>query len=489
MKPAALSPAALALRATKGAWKYLRHWRLYDAIALAILSGTVTNLLLNVQPQTGKSEYWSRFFPAWYIGRNPNKRVALGSYAAQFASTWGRKARDVMHEVGRDVFDLALNPDAAAADDWNLLGHPGGMVTAGMEGGLTGRAADLLIVDDPIKNHEEAMSKSRKDMVWDWWDSTVNTRLHQGGVRVVLMTRWAVDDLAGRILARAAETGEKWTHICLPAFAEKDEDFAEQLDINGNPLKLGWKRSAGDVLCPDLYNLETMQARQQNNAGYWWESLYMQRPYVRGGGQLRSEWFNVVEADPQAVAACRAWDLAASTDPGAKRTAGVLVTRPKDRKGCHIKDVVYGRWAPADRNRKIKQTAEMDGKSVTVLVEQEPGSGGIAQVQEIARDLQGYTVRAVKPTGDKTLRADPLASQAQVGAVTVRNGPWLKEFFLEIDWFPGGPTIDMVDAAAEGYNWLAEKDRVSIVSSDYARNPAQHSAGRMFGSATGRMMP
>ncbi len=466
--------------------KRFRHWRLYDAIALALMSGTICNLLLNVQPQTGKSEYWSRFFPAWYIGNNPEKRVALGSYAAQFASTWGRKARDVMHEHGRGIFGLALNPDAAAADDWNLLGHNGGMVTAGMEGGLTGRAADLLIVDDPIKNHEEAMSKARKDMVWDWWDSTVNTRLHEGGIRVVLMTRWAVDDLAGRILQRAKDTGEKWTHICLPAIADKDEDFSSLVDHQGRPLQLGWKRQAGDVLVPEMYSLETMKARERNNAGYWWESLYMQRPYVRGGGQLRSEWFNIVDNAPPCIKAVRAWDLAASTDPGAKRTAGVKIMQPKSGKGAHIDDVVYGRWAPADRNARILQTAKLDGPNVPVLVEQEPGSGGKAQVEELARLLQGYRVHAVKPTGDKALRADPLASQAQIGAVTVRNASWTKDFLLEVDWFPGGPTIDMVDAAAEGYSWLA-RGKVATTNSDYANDPAQGAPGRIFGTASGRI--
>ena len=180
-----LTPAGTARVASNGAWRIFRHLALFNRIALEIAAGHIHNVLIECPPQHGKSEFWSRYFPAWFLGAFPDRRVILASYGENYARSWGRRARDVIEEHGQELFNISIRQDSHKADDWSIAGHEGGMITAGVGGSITGRRGDVAIVDDPIKNHIEAMSKVRKDEVWDWWDSTLNTRLSEHAAKIV----------------------------------------------------------------------------------------------------------------------------------------------------------------------------------------------------------------------------------------------------------------------------------------------------------------
>src|SRR5258708_863622 len=221
-------------------------------------------LVIEAPPRHGKSELISRYLPAWYLGLFPARRVMLVGYGAGFARSWGRKARSLLIEHGRDCFGVEVSTEERAASEWGLAGYEGGMVTAGVGGPLTGRGANLLIVDDPIKNAEEAVSQTIRDNHWDWWQSTASTRIEPGGCVIIIATRWHYDDLSGRLI-HAAQTGEgsPVRRLRLPAIAE-----------DGDPLG----RAAGEALWPERWPRDRLEKIRLEKDAAWWHAMYQQRP-------------------------------------------------------------------------------------------------------------------------------------------------------------------------------------------------------------------
>lgn len=242
-------------------------------------------------PRHGKSEFISKYVPAWYLGKYPNRRVFHSSYGDRFSASWGRKARNLLAEFGPQYFGVSVAADSGAANEWGIQGCDGGMVSAGVGGGITGRGADLLIVDDPIKNAEEAASEVYREKVWDWWQSTSDTRLEPGGCVIVIMTRWHKDDLVGRILDQAAESGDEWKVLSFPA-------IAEEADILG--------RNVGDALWPERWPIEALEQRKRSRSLYWWNALYQQRPTQNERCEFPGSYFGEhiwVDRIPEGIAA------------------------------------------------------------------------------------------------------------------------------------------------------------------------------------------
>jgi hypothetical protein len=259
-------------------WVPFRHLRLLSDLYMQVASGEIPRLIVTMPPRHGKSELISRFGPAWFLGNYPERKVMLASYEAGFAASWGRKARDVLEEYGPEIFGIRVSDKSAAADFWEIAGHAGVMTTAGVGGGITGKGASLLVIDDPVKNAEEAGSEVIQLKQLEWWISTARTRLEHRAGCILVMTRWHEADLAGQLLAREAEEGgEHWELLNLPAYAEGPDD----------PLG----REEGDVLCSELFPKESLERTRTNSAGYWWASLYQQRPMPAEGGIFKRHNF------------------------------------------------------------------------------------------------------------------------------------------------------------------------------------------------------
>jgi predicted phage terminase large subunit-like protein len=460
------TPGRLMEYDSDGRLKLFDLWRLFDAVAIGLLVGLWSNALLMTPPQHGKSKYWSQGFPVFCQGKLPNSRVVLGSYGAQYAASWGRASRDTMKRVGPDLFGLTVREDVAAANEWKVADLKGerlyeaGMITAGIEGGVAGRSADIAIADDLIADDASGESKTIKDKVWNWWEAELSARLQKGGKRIMMMTRRAVDDPPGRILDLIEAEKEVWKVIELPAIAEKDEVYEfPAMEFQGMKYEpYTWRRAAGTALVPELHPIEELRDVEKGRAPHVWAGLYQQRPYPRGGGDLKGEWFQIVDADPACTRWARAWDLAASESPTAKQTAGVKIGKRREGEAnkYHIAEAEAFRLSPGKRNKRIHETAKRDGKSVPIIIEQEPGSGGPAQVEELKRLLDGFQVIAVPASrdGSKEMRAEGMAAQAGIGNFTMRKAPWNLDFIQEANSFPAG-LIDMIDAAAHAYNYLA----------------------------------
>jgi predicted phage terminase large subunit-like protein len=382
----------------------------------------------------------SHWFPVWFLDHYPERRVMLASYEADFAATWGRKVRNSIEE-NQEGLSVRVASDSSAAMRWDTT-KGGGMTCAGVAGPMTGKGAHCLIIDDPVKNSEQAASPTYRDKAWEWWQSTAYTRIEPGGCCVLVMTRWHEDDLAGRILANMSDTGEHWDVLRLPALAESDDPLARPLDT---PL---W---------PERYDGAQLDKIRQMVGSYWWAAMYQQRPAPREGGMFKRQWFPIVDAVPSQAERVRYWDKAGTSGGGAY-SAGVLMAMADDGI-VYVEDVVRGQWSSGERNAVMLQTAQLDAERyqnrVHIWTEQEPGSGGKESAEATIRLLAGYPVHAETVTGAKEVRAEPFAAQAEAGNVRLVRGPWNYEYLDELAGFPTGTYKDMVDGSSGSFNKLA----------------------------------
>lgn len=402
---------------------------LADAIVDTLIGRDgIRRLMVSMPPRHGKSEFCSKYLPSWYLGTFKDRRVILSSYEASFAASWGRKSRNLLEEYGH-LLGVEVAESPAAADAWDIKGYSGGMVTAGAGGAITGKGAHLLIVDDPIKNAEDASSATIRNRIWDWWQSTAYTRLEPDGAAVVVQTRWHEDDLCGRLIREAEGGGEAWRILKLPAISD-----------------------AGEALWPERYSVERLLQIKQAVGEYYWSALYQQDPTPREGMLFQTGNLIIQPNTPTMVRVVRAWDMAASSGAG-DWTTGVKMG--VDAYGVfYVMNVVRGQWGTDERNRIIRQTAEMDGPGVPIRGPEDPGSAGKDSALSFVRMLSGFPVKVERVSGSKVSRADPYSAQVNVGNVRMTQGPWNRDYIEELRQFPLGQNDDQVDASADAFTEL-----------------------------------
>lgn len=465
-----LTVAGFAHLASEGQWACAPHLDLINRKLTELAVSHIRRLIITVPPRHGKSFICSQYFPAWYVGSFPDRRFILAAYNDDFAAEWGRKARDIVMQHGGPVFGVSINRDTTAASRWEINGRAGGMSTAGVGGGLLGKGFNCAVIDDPYKNAEEAFSETTRSAVWNWFLSTFLTRQEPGSSVVVLMQRWHEDDLIGRILTQQAELREaggldpalQWHVVNMPAVCETQDDrdeFAEQHGLPlGVPDPLG--REPGQALWPARYDERALAAIKASTEPYLWEAQYQQRPRPAGGNIFKGAWFQPCEAVPDGSTWCRYWDRA-GTEAGGDYSAGVLMAKSPEGK-YFVADAVRFRHSAAMRDALVRETAARDSAMVAskhgvymIRGEQEPGSGGKDAALAFVKMLAGFDVKAATVTGDKESRARPLASQAEIGNVSIVQGAWNKPFLNELESFPRGKHDDQVDAASGAFNALA----------------------------------
>ncbi len=398
-------------------------------------------------PRHGKSETVSRLFSAYYLYRHPERWVAITSYAAELAFTLSRSARDNYQGAGGIV-----KADAAAVKHWET-GKGGGLWATGVGGPATGKGFHIGIIDDPLKNAEEAASETIREKQKDWYRSTFSTREEPGGAVIVIMTRWHEADLAGWLLAHEAsneDEPERWRIVNMPAVAEASKPFPATCAIEPD------ERPNGAVLCLERYPLAKLRKVERRIGPYFWAALFQQRPGPRDGDFFKRQWFTIVQALPAGCRFVRYWDKAGSQDGGAY-TAGVLLAASPDER-YFVVDIVRGQWGSGQREAIILQTAQLDQtryRNVSIWIEQEPGSGGKESAENTIKNLAGFTAKAETVTGDKATRAEPLAAQAAVGNVYLLAANWNEAYLTELAAFPNGTYKDQVDGSSGAFNKLA----------------------------------
>lgn len=409
-------------------------------------------------PQHGKTSLVEDFI-SWLAGRDPQKKVMFTSYSEDLGLRVNlMMQRRIDAAAYQEVFPLTRLPasgDRRWTRNTNFLeypGHGGSFRNTTVLGQVTGQALDLGVIDDPIKGRREAQSETVRDSTWNWLTDDFFTRFSDRAGLLLVMTRWHVDDPAGRFLDTFPDT----VILKYPAIAENDEQY----------------RVRGAALFPEFKSVEFLEERRKLLTNTSWLSLYQQSPIVQGGGMFPIEKFSVVEAMPAAVKKTfRYWDCAATADGGAY-TAGVRMHALVDGTFL-VSDVRRGQWSALNRRDVIKQTAKLDGQKVKVVLEQEPGSSGKEVAEQHIRMLAGFSVSADRVTGPKEIRAEPYAAQVQAGNVALLSGPWIKDFLSEHEEFPNGTYKDQVDAAGGAFAKLASGPRYNSDLSSWVGDPGQ----------------
>jgi len=427
-----VTPAHLAWTVSEGRWFPYEHLLFLNRKLVDVAAGRIKRLIVSMPPRHGKSELVSRYFPAWYIGTFPDKRIILVSYEADFAATWGRKARDLLEEHGPSLFGIRVSGNSSAANRWDIEGHEGGMVTAGVNGPITGKGADIGIIDDPVKNDQEAMSVTYQERTYEWYKSTFRTRIQRDGAIILIMTRWHENDLAGKLLAAQEAEGEKWEVVSLPALAEEDDPLG---------------REFGQPLCPDLFSKDALESIKKAVGSYWWASLYQQRPSPAEGGIFKRNWWQYYRRLPDKFdEIIQSWDMTFKDT----KTADYVVGQVWGRKGAnkYLLDQVRDRMDFPATIQAVRTLSAKWPQAKAKLIEDK--ANGPAVIATLKKEISGLI--PVEPQGSKESRAWAVSPEVEAGNVYLPDpsiAPWVHDFIEECAAFPNGANDDQVDAMTQ----------------------------------------
>lgn len=393
--------------------------------------GNIKRLVINMPPQRGKTRLTSEIFTAWFFARNPDKRIILTGYGADVAERYSRGARDiVLSDRFKDVFpDKALAQDAQSVSFWQLDGHKGYVRATGIGGPITSFGADVIIIDDPFKDRQEADSEIARRAVWDWYTSVALTRLSPNATVIVIQTRWHEDDLTGRVLAQSPD---KWKVIHFPAVYPD-----------------------GSVLWPEKWKKEDYDEIKREIGPRDWEALYQGNPVPAEGGLFKRDWLKVVDQVPKLKFWIRYWDLAATTKEHGDYTVGAKVG--VDDNGClYVADVIRFRAEWPEARRRILETVALDGPNTRVGIEKVGMQ--LTAIQDLRNNDAFLTVplHEVRPDRDKQSRAMAWAARAAEGRLAILAGPWNRDFIDEAVVFPFGAHDDIIDAISGAVSLLVK---------------------------------
>jgi predicted phage terminase large subunit-like protein len=384
-------------------------------------------------PRHGKSELVSKYFTAWYLGTFPDRRVILTSYEADFAAQWGRRAREVVEEWGNLIFfeKVEVMPDSSSASRWDITGHTGGMATAGVGGPITGKGGDLIIIDDPVKNDEQAMSETYKERSYEWYKATLSTRLEPHGAIILIMTRWNEDDLAGKLIEEMKAGGEKWEIINFPALAEDNDPL-------GRPV--------GSPLWPERFDLDAINATKRRVGTYWFAALYQQRPAPEEGELIKRKWWKFYKTRPDGLELAQSWDCAFKDLKTSSNVCGQVWGRTGA--SFYLLDEVCDKMDLPATLKAVQSLTAKWPKTIAKYVEDK--ANGPAVIQMLKNRIPGLI--AVEPEGGKIVRVHAVTPVIEAGNVHLPDpsiAPWIHDFIQECSAFPNGKYSDRVDAMSQ----------------------------------------
>src|SRR5262245_28539479 len=431
-----LTPMTLAMKLNPRIVPARHLMYISTVIAHAIAQGN-GRIIISLPPRHGKSELCTKNVPIWTLENFGRKNVILCSYGGDLSSDFGRQVRDLI-KGNEHLLNLRIRPDAERVNNW-LTQQGGAMYSVGLGGPITGRGADVLVIDDYIKEIKESLSQLHRDYIWDWFVTTAYTRLEPNATVIIVATRWNHDDLIGRILKHFPGV---WTNIVIPAIAEKD-------DILGRPV--------GTPLFAERYPLSDLQDRKRTLGAFFFNALYQQRPENDAGKLTNRNWIKILPEYPDLAHSVggfkvvRCWDLAA-TEEGGDYMVGTLMAYSRQRDITILLDVVRGQLSPSKVEELVAKVALRDGPAVPICIEREPGSSGKLLVENYARNLlRGYDVEPIPANDGKLVRAQPFLAAAEAGKVYIVKAKWNEDWLQEYDDFPGGDHDDQVDTAAAAY--------------------------------------
>lgn len=408
-----------------------RHLCLLANKLEALERGEINRLMVFMPPRHGKTELCSIRFPAWYLGRNQQNQVIACSYAEGLAYSNSYAVRETIASPSYQKL-WALSLDVAGAVRWQLAGKNNkraSYIAAGVGGGITGEGADLLIIDDPIKNQEEAESEVYREKIFDWFRTTARTRLQPNGKIVIIQTRWHMADLAGKILdlARTDSKADQWEVLNLPAINEQDE-----------------------ALWPEKYPLETLNNIRASIGSRSFTSLYQGSPTQAEGNVFKREWWQYYKVRPNFKQIFHSWDTAYKTKTS--NDYSVLTVWGVTDTGYYLLDVLRERVELPDLKRLAIIGAERDHPAAIYI---EDAASGQSLIQELKRETR-LPIIPRKVDTDKVIRAYAVTPLIEAGKVFLPEyAPWLLDYIQELSAFPNGEHNDQVDSTTLGLRYIA----------------------------------
>ena len=422
------------------------HVEVMTAKLAAVYQGKIRRLIINVPPRYLKSLVGSVAFPAWCLGRQPGTHIVCASYAQDLADKLARDCRRiVMSDWFQRAFPTRLSAHRQAVPEFETT-QQGCRLATSVGGVLTGRGADIIIIDDPLKP-EEALSQAQRQAANDWFDHTLYSRLNdkQNGAIVLIMHRLHEDDLVGHVLAQ-----EPWEVVRFPAIAEEDETWA--VETLWGPRH--FTRRRGEALHPEREPPEMLEQIRRTIGEYNFAGQYQQAPTPLGGGLVKRAWFRhyapcelpqtfdrVVQSWDTANKATELSDFSVCTSWGIKG------------KDLYLIDVLRKRLEYPELKRAVREQYERFRPNVVLI---EDKASGTQLIQELAREGL-YAVTRYRPQSDKVMRMHAQTAMIENGFVRVpESAPWLALYLNEMTVFPNGKHDDQVDSTAQLLDWFKE---------------------------------
>jgi predicted phage terminase large subunit-like protein len=413
-----------------------------------LVSGEIKRLMVFMPPQHGKSEIVSRRAPAFLLGHNPDLKIAIASYSQGLATQFNRETQRIMEaEDYRLLFpnvriggvDIPRYLVMRTGSEFEVANRDGRVVSVGVGSGLTGRPVDIGIIDDPVKDAEQAYSQTYRNKVWDWYTTVFTTRLHNDSKIILTMTRWHEDDLAGRILKSAMETGEDWVILKFPAIKE------------GSPTAID-PRKDGEALWEGRHSRQkTLNVKSTSLKVY--TSLYQQEPAPMEGHLIKTDWFNrfnlneliarAINEDSEIV-----WNFTidgAYTEKG-ENDATAIMAYAKYKGNLYIRNVSAVRLGMPELLKYIPDFCIANGYTSESRIKVEPKASGLSIVQMIRSQTELNIIADKPPRTDKIARVEKCTPFMESGRVfLLENAPWVEGYLYELKIFPNGEHDDQVD--------------------------------------------
>ena len=417
-------------RETKDPKKYGHHQIIAEEFE-AIAAKKHKRLIVNMPPRHTKSEFASYLFPAWMIGRNPKMKLMQVSHNAELATRFGSKVRNLMEtEDYKNIFgDVKLREDSKAKGRWET-NHGGEYFAAGVGGSITGRGADLLIIDDP-HTEQDSMSDSAMDRAYDWYSSGPRQRLQRGGSIVVVMTRWAKDDLTGRLIkAQGEPKSDQWRTISFPAILE-----------SGNPV---W---------PEYWNIEELESVKASVTPKNWNAQYMQDPTSEEGAIIKRDWWQDWDSDriPALKHVIQSYDTAFSkketSDYSAITTWGIFQPSEGYEDCIILLDAIKGRFDFPDLKNLAMQQYEYWSPETTIVEAKASGQPLIQELRRTGIPVIDYVPAKGRDKHTRINSVAPIFESGMVYAPLKEN--FAQEVIEECAAFPNGQYDDYVDSMTQ----------------------------------------
>lgn len=424
-----------------------------------IMNGEQKFYIVEMPPQHGKSTTITETFASYFLMKNPDKHVMITTYSEYLYTQFAEANRKNFSKWAPRLFGLKMSKNTSKT--FNILNHDGGFYATSMLGGASGMSADLLIIDDPNKNAEEASSATIRKKIWDEWTMTFYPRLQKGGSVIVIMTRWHTEDLAGQLLKNRALP---WEEIKLPAIAENIP--AGETDTIG--------RRNGDALCPELHPLKELETHKLDMGSHKFEAMYQQSPTIEGGNIFKRDWVKFYVPDRQKMTELgltdkdveiperhfdeqvQAWDATFKSKENDDFVAGQTWAR-RGAKLYLLPHWCHKRLSFTQTLDAIRAMTQRYPHAAAKLVEDK--ANGPAIIDTLKKEIPGIV--PVSPGADsKEARASSVSPIWEAGQIYVPHPLWMPEiddWLEEIFGFPNMPHDDNVDSMVYAVRRLNKK--------------------------------